>query len=94
MVAVEHKVRLTSGQSRVDAAASASSCEALDKASVAELSARTIAGLTREELARVIRAAELPLLNRHDGDRLELLNRETLERLAHLARRCCRHQGY
>lgn len=69
--------------------------EAMDKSLIAELSSSAIDHMTCEELARVITAAELSrLLNRDQRFVLPLGNRETLLRLAHLARRCCRNQGY
>jgi hypothetical protein len=65
-------------------------CEALDKSSVAELSAALIESMTCEELIRVICAAELPTLFRPDLQQsIAFYDRETLKRLAYLARRCC-----
>jgi len=70
-------------------------CEALDKSSIAELSTSRIDGMTSEELAKVIRTAALSASFRSDlQPRLDLCDRETLRRLAHLARRCCLNQGY
>lgn len=68
--------------------------EALDKATIAELSHRRLEQMTRDELIRLIRASELPILRCRDDERLEYLDRRTLLRGAHLARRCCRNQGY
>lgn len=62
--------------------------EALDPATVAELSSRQIARMTRDELARVIRVGRPPT----GGLRPEYLDRPTLERLAHLARLCCQRR--
>jgi len=45
-------------------------------------------------LIRVVQAAELPWLSPRTRERLLYLDRMTLERLAHLARRCCRNQGH
>lgn len=70
-------------------------CEPLDKSSIAELPAALIAEMTCEELCRMIRAAELPTLGGTDIDgRLTFYDRQTLIRLAHLARRCCQTQGH
>ncbi len=66
----------------------------LDKSTVAEIPSGLISRMSREELIRVIQAAELPLLNARTRERLPYLDRMVLERLAHLARRCCRNQGY
>jgi hypothetical protein len=69
--------------------------EPLDKSSVAEMSAGLIDSLGPEELIRVIYAADLPVVFCHElPARLAFCDRETLRRLAHLARRCCRNQGY
>lgn len=65
-----------------------------DKASVAALSPVEIARLTRSELITAICAAELPVLSSRNAERLQYLDRWTLERLVHLARYCCRNQGY
>ena len=68
--------------------------EALDKSAVAELSATLINAMTRDELVRMIRVASLPVLLCPDLDRhLPFYDRETLTRLAYLARRCCENQG-
>lgn len=66
--------------------------EALDAAMIADLSAMKISQMTRYEVLRVIRAAHLPQLNSATGEHLELCDRKTLERLAFLARRCCRNR--
>ena len=68
--------------------------EALDKSAVAAIPIGAITAMTREELIRVIEAADLPVLGPLVSDHLLNLERETLERLAHEARRCCRNQGY
>jgi hypothetical protein len=67
--------------------------EALDRATVAALPSETIELMTEDELVRVVRAAELPMVN-HDCRILRYLDRGTLLRMAYLARRCCRNQGY
>ena len=67
---------------------------ALDKSAVAALSYSAIMSLTREELIRVVEAADLPMVVPHTRDHLQYLDRVVLERMAHLARRCCRRQGY
>lgn len=63
--------------------------EALDEEAVAELSSLTISQMTVAELTRVVKAARLPLLSATCVEHLEFRDRENLERLAHLARRCC-----
>jgi hypothetical protein len=65
-----------------------------DKPAVASLGLGTISRMSCEELVRVIQGADLPLINRRNRQRLIHLDRTALERLAHLARRCCRNQGY
>ncbi len=65
-----------------------------DKRDIAELSSTQIARMTRDELLRIVRDARMELLHRDIADHIELYDRETLQRLAHLARRCCRNQGY
>jgi hypothetical protein len=77
----DHPVSFSSGTA-TDASA--------DKINIAELPVRFIAEMSREELIRVIRAAQLPLLDPRTLRRLPFLDRPALERLAHLARRCCR----
>ena len=69
--------------------------EALDRTSVAEMSATLIDKMTHDELVRVIGGSNLPTLRRADlQDRLPFYDRDTLLRLAHVARRCCQNQGY
>lgn len=65
-----------------------------DKPSVAGLAIGMIAEMSREELIRVIDGSDLPLINSSNRQRLRYLDRATLQRLAQLARRCCRNQGY
>lgn len=64
--------------------------DALDRATIADLSSCEISRMSRPELARIIiRVGELPCSVVH----VELLDRGTLERLAYLARFRCRNQG-
>lgn len=68
---------------------------ALDKSSVAELSGAVLAEMTPKELITVIQAADFPgfadsNINRHPDQ----YDRQTLLRLANIARRSCRYQGY
>ena len=65
-----------------------------DKATVASLSPPEISQMTCAALVRVIRSAGLPFVRSDIDGRLEGYDRPTLERLAYLARRCCRNQGY
>lgn len=68
-------------------------CEALDKSSVAELTALMIDDMSCDELFRVICASELPRLLCFDvWWNISLHARETLRRLAYLARQCCQNQ--
>lgn len=57
--------------------------EALDEATLANLSSQHISQMTRHELARMVRAARTPASQRR---RLEYLDRPTLEQLAYQAR--------
>lgn len=68
--------------------------EALDDATIADLSLTTISQMTRDELVRVIRDARLPLLAASSAEHLAFHDRRTLERLTHLAGRCCRHRAF
>lgn len=68
--------------------------EALDKADLAELSSVQISRMTCDELIRVVRATQLPLLRPETDEHLEFYDRPTLERLVYLVRRCCRKQGF
>jgi hypothetical protein len=72
----------------------ASDEDALDKSLVAELSPTQISRMACSELVRAIQAAKMSLLCKDVSEHLELYDRETLERLVYLARRCCRNQGY
>jgi hypothetical protein len=62
--------------------------EALDRETIAELSAQSIARMTERELHRLIRAARIPA----SAMRIEHLDRPTKERLAHQARLACRNR--
>ena len=68
--------------------------EPLDKPTIAELSNGTIEEMTDGELRRLIAASGHPWRSNRLDRRLAYCDRETLIRLAYLARRCCRHQGY
>ena len=68
--------------------------DALDKFIVAGLAPTQISRMTCDELVRVVLAAQLPLLQPEIKARLECYDRQKLERLVYLARRCCRNQGY
>jgi hypothetical protein len=59
---------------------------------VAGLSNHDISAMRREELLEVIRAARLPVVDDEDFRHVVYADREALERLAFLARRCCRNQ--
>lgn len=66
--------------------------DAFTKASVAELTRDRITRMSSGEMARAIR--DVSVLQFCDGNRLDYLDRGTLERLVYLARQCCRNQGY
>jgi len=69
--------------------------DALDKSSVAELTATVIDDMLSDELIRVIHASDLPMLRGPDLARsLPFLDHSTLKRLTFLARQVCRNQGY
>lgn len=71
-----------------------SSCADGDEAIITGLTGVEIGQMTDGELARVIRAARLPLLSLGVDLHLELYDRQTLERLAYLARRCCQNRTF
>jgi hypothetical protein len=81
------------GDFRVALSSGTATDPSLEKIKIAELPIRFIAEMSREELIRVIRAAQLPLLDSRALRRLPFLDRPALERLAHLGRRCCRTRG-
>ena len=75
------------------------------KSDVAELAVVEILGMTRAQLKQVIRSVQTgpaqpacqlpgPFNGQKLEDRLDFLDRGTLERLVYLARRTCRTQGY
>ena len=67
--------------------------EALDRAAVAAAPRAAIERMSRGELIRLIRAAELPhRLCSGDRANLTYLDLPTLRRLAYLARLCCQNQ--
>lgn len=68
--------------------------ESLDKATIAALPAMTIQQMNREELVRLIEATDLPMARGERSQHLLDTDRNALLRLAYLARRCCRNQGY
>jgi hypothetical protein len=68
--------------------------ESREKSNVAALAGDQIDGMDQEELVRVIRVAHMSLIRPNVNERLGLYGRDTLRRLAYLARRCCRNQGY
>jgi len=64
--------------------------ESLDQSLVAEMNTALFDQMTCEELARVVRAADLPSRLCPDLEsRLPYYDRTMLTRLAHLARQCC-----
>lgn len=67
---------------------------ALSKPAIAELTSAEIDEMTSSELVNVVRAARLASLAPWPDPELHEYDREKLVRLVHLARRCCRQQGY
>jgi hypothetical protein len=66
--------------------------DALDAPTIADLSDSTVVAMARDELVRMICAADLPLPAGYGPDRLGLQDQRTLQRLAFLARRACRNR--
>lgn len=64
------------------------------KGAIAKLTASAVEQLPDEDLVEIIAQMNSYLPQRLGRKRLEFSERATLERLAFLARRCCRHQGY
>lgn len=68
------------------------------KSEIAALSLCDITELPREDLIAIIKSVPTAFAQTQEADRLserlDFLNRKTLERLAFIARRCCRNQGY
>lgn len=64
------------------------------KPEVAELSAAAICNMSADELSAVVRAADVALFAERVTGHLEYYDRRALERLAFLARRTVRNQGY
>jgi hypothetical protein len=60
---------------------------------IAELPIRSISAMSRDDLIHVIRESQLPLIDARTLRRLPFFDRSALERLAHLARRCCRSRS-
>ena len=63
-----------------------------DRERIAGLSTVDIYDLTSEDLVDVVRAADVPFLPSEVQGRLEFQDRCVLERLAFLARECCRNR--
>src|SRR5690606_32949907 len=61
----------------------------LSQTAVAELSRTQISRMSGTELAEVVRAANLSFVRDDIREHLDQYDRETLERLAYLARRAC-----
>src|SRR5262245_9173378 len=67
----------------------AATLEALDQGTIADLPSTRISEMNCDELVRVIQNAHLPFLSEAACEHLAFHDRETLERLANLAQRCC-----
>ena len=61
----------------------------LDDERIAYLTDREIAHMSRDQLVDTIRAARLPVIRKGVNRTLPHYDRETLERLVFLTRRCC-----
>src|SRR5262245_21728587 len=70
----------------------AAALDALDQGAIAELPSTRISEMNCDELVRVIQNARLPFLSGETHDHLAFHDRQTLERLANLAQRCCFHR--
>jgi len=67
----------------------AATLAALDQGTIADLPSTRISEMNCDELVRVIQNAHLPFLNDEACEHLTFHDRQTLERLANLAQRCC-----
>ena len=63
--------------------------DALGQGAIADLPSTRISEMNCEELVRVIQNAHLPFLSVEACEHLAFHDRQTLERLANLAQRCC-----
>jgi hypothetical protein len=63
--------------------------DALDQGMIADFPSTRIAAMSCNELVRMIQVADLPFLTAETCEHLNFYDRQTLERLANLARRCC-----
>ncbi len=70
----------------------AEQAEALDQTLIADLPDEQIHQMTREELVRMIQAANPVFISERCRKRLPYLDQDALERLAFLARFCCQNQ--
>lgn len=81
--------------SRSELAQTSPNFSPLDKAGVAALTSVSIEKMSCQELVQIVRASALSRQQHGDFDsHLPYFDHETLKRLAYLARRCCRNQGY
>lgn len=67
--------------------------ESLSQTAVAELSRAQISRMTCTELAEVVRTADLSFVRDDIRCHLDQYDRDTLERLAYLARRACQNRS-
>ncbi len=65
--------------------------DTLDQRTIAELSSELIAMMNREELIRVVVASRLISMRPALREHVRYSDHATLQRLAHLGRRCCRN---
>ena len=68
--------------------------ELFEKSEIAALTRQQIDEMNQEQLIRVIRGANMPLIRANVDQQLDFREFDILRRLAYLARRCCRNQGY
>lgn len=64
-----------------------------NQAEMAEIPSTRILHMDRDELVRLIRAAHLPFLSAEIDEHLQFRDRQTLIRLAMLARRCFQNRA-
>ena len=83
------RIRTPSGTSLPRASTGRLVSRNLDRAAVAALSSAEISRMSRLELVKVVQTGRLPAVSA----RPEYLDRRTLERLAYVARLCCRNRA-
>jgi len=80
-------------EAAVDSLAATAMCARPDQAQIAEIPSTRILRMDQDDLVRLIRAAHLPFLSAETDEHLEFRDRQTLVRLAMLARRCFQNRA-